>query len=145
MSNLIEIMRSLGRRDALTLRANAQNMTETEIIASEYCVPPWNAEKDYSSWPTGAPVTDEGQVWILLQPHNASYFEGRPSSLRSLWGLAHTTDPKKAKPWVDPLGTSGLYKIGECYIDDSGKIFRCLSDTSYDAASFPGAWEEVSI
>lgn len=142
MSTLIDVMRSLGRADALTLRNCAANMTGTEIIRSEHCVPEWDGTKDYTSWPVGAPVADSGQVWTLIQPHNATHYEGRPGDLRALWGLCHTTDPERAKPWVEPLGTSGMYMSGECYRDAEGTVWRCKQDnTVHGAAALPSAWE----
>lgn len=141
---VLELLRSLGRRDADELRQKASTMTGTEIIEAERAVPAWNAEQDYTDWPAGAPVTDEGQVWLLIQPHNAANYEGRPSTLRALWGLAHTTDPARAKPWVDPHGTSGMYMIGECYLADDGAVYRCLQDNCvYDVAALPSAWKIV--
>ena len=139
---VLELLRSLGQRDADELRQKASSMTGTEIIAAERAVPAWNAQQDYSDWPVGAPVADEGQVWILIQPHRAADYEGRPSTLRAMWGLAHTTDPARAKPWVDAQGTSGMYMAGECYLAADGTVYRCLQDNiSYDATALPSAWE----
>ena len=89
-------------------------MDGTAIIAEEDHIPAWSEKADYTAQPAGIPVQDEGQVWLLLIPHNAAHYTGRPSKNRALWGLAHTTDPHKAKPWVASYGTSGLYKIDEC-------------------------------
>lgn len=137
-----EIFRSAGRMAALKLRDEAANLTGTEIIDREKDVPAFDPEKDYSNWPVKAPVQDERQVWLLLQPYNAAHYAGRPSTLRALWGLAHTTDPAKAKPWVDAYGTSGMYMIGECYVDDAGVVWRCLQDNVvHPAAVLPNAWE----
>ena len=113
MINPKEIMFQEGRRQALDLQRRAPAMTGTEIIAEEDKVPAWDPAKDYTGWKDGYPVGDEGQVWTLIQPHNAAYYTGRPSTLRALWSLAHTTDPTKAKPWVASYGTSGLYLINE--------------------------------
>lgn len=133
-----------GRRQALELQARAVDMTGTELIAQEEKVPAFAPGKDYSAWPIGAPVSDEGQIWVLLQPHNAANYQGRPATLRALWGLAHTKDPEKAKPWVAPYGTSGMYMAGECYRAEDGTVYRCKSgNTSYDAAVLPRAWEVV--
>lgn len=133
-----------GRRQALDLQSRASGMTGTELIAEEEKVPAFAPDKDYSSWPAGAPVTDADQVWVLLQPHNAAHYAGRPADLRALWGLAHTKDPAKARTWVDPYGTSGMYMAGECYRSEDGAVFRCLMDnTVYDAPALPEAWEEV--
>lgn len=141
---VLEILRDLGRREAAALRETASTLTGTDIIAQERAVPPWDPEKDYTLCPAGTPVTDEGQVWTPIQPHNAANYQGRPSTLRALWGLTHTTDPAKAKPWVDPQGTSGMYMKGECYKAADGIVYRCLQDNCvYNAEALPSAWEEV--
>lgn len=108
------IMYEEGRRNALDLASRAPDMDGTAIIAEEDHIPAWSEKADYTAQPAGIPVQDEGQVWLLLIPHNAAHYTGRPSKNRALWGLAHTTDPHKAKPWVASYGTSGLYKIDEC-------------------------------
>ena len=108
------IMYDAGKADALDLASRAPDMDGTAIIAEEDHIPAWNEKADYTDHPAGIPVQDEGQVWLLLIPHNAAHYTGRPSKNRALWGLAHTTDPHKAKPWVASYGTSGRYKIDEC-------------------------------
>lgn len=137
-------MKEKGADDAAALRIKANTMTGTEIIAAEIAVPDFDATKDYSACPVGTPVADEGQVWTLITPHNAANYQGRPSTLRALWGLCHTTDPAKAKPWVDANGTSGMYMKNECYKAADGKVYRCKQDNCvHDAAALPSAWEEV--
>ena len=137
-------MKEKGADDATALRAKANTMTGTQIIAAEIAVPDFDAQKDYSACPVGTPVADEGQVWALIQPYNAANYSGRPSTLRALWGLCHTTDPAKAKPWVDAYGTSGMYMKNECYKAADGKVYRCKQDNCvYDAAALPSAWEEA--
>ena len=89
-------------------------------------------------------MADEGQVWLLIQPHNASHYTGRPSTLRALWGLAHTTDPAKAKPFVEPYGTSGMYMAGECCTENGG-VYRAKNDNTVHAPSaYPAGWETVT-
>ena len=141
----LDIMYEEGRRQALDLQGRAPSMTGTEIIAEENKVPTFNATKDYSSWPIGAPVADEGQVWILIQPHNASHYTGRPSTLRALWGLAHTKDPHKAKSYVAPYGTSGLYMIDEV-CTYNGYIWRNLWDNNEyppETLNVENRWEKL--
>lgn len=141
-------MRGMGAVEAKLLQteAAAKTITETEIIARETAAPRFDPTKDYSGWPAGAPVRDEGQVWLLIQPHNAAHYTGRPSTLRALWGLAHTTDPAKAKPWVAPYGTSGLYKAGECCLWTDGFVYRCIAPqpTEYTPESYPPYWKRVT-
>lgn len=139
------IMYEEGRRQALDLQARSGTMTGTEIIAEEDKVPAFDPAKDYSTWPMGAPVADEGQVWTLLQPHNAANYTGRPSSLRTLWGLAHTTDPTKAKPFVAPYGTSGLYMTGECCTENGGTYRSKVDSNPYAPSEYPDNWEEVAV
>lgn len=144
--SMIDIFRSLGRSDALKLREEAYAMTGTEIIAREVSVPRFDPKKDYSDWPVGSPVADEGQVWTLIQPHDAASYEGRPSTLRALYGITHTKDPARAKPWVDPYGTSGMYMTGECYRDADGLVHRAnRDDLVHDANALPDAWDVVSV
>lgn len=139
---MIDVFRDLGRAKAQALKARVGEMDGTELIENEYGIAPFDPEKDYTNAPIDTPVTDEGQVWTLLIPHNAANYEGRPSTLRALWGLVHTTNPEKAKPWVDAYGTSGMYMTGECYKDADGAVWRCKQDnTVYDAAAYPDAWE----
>ena len=107
------VMYEEGRRQALDLAARAPEMDGTAIIAEEAKIPAWSQTADYSGQKPGIPVSDEGQVWLLLIPHRAAGYNGRPATLRSLWGLAHTKDPAKAKPWVASYGVSGLYKVDE--------------------------------
>lgn len=128
------VMYEEGRRQALALKDRAPNMTGTEIIQQENNVANWLSDKDYSTWPVGSPVADEGQIWLLIIPHRAADYSGRPSSLRALWGLAHTKDQKKAKSWVSSYGTSGLYKLDECctytHPDGTIHVFRNLYDNN---------------
>lgn len=143
--NMIDVFHNLGRNDALKLREEAANLNGTQIIDREYSAPAFDPKRDYSAFPAGAPVTDEGQVWLLIQPHNAAHYAGRPSTLRALWGLAHTTNPEKAKPWVDPYGTSGMYMQGECYKAKDGTVYRAKDNNLvHDAAAYPDGWEVVA-
>lgn len=139
-----DVFYELGRANALSLRKDAKGMTGTEIIDREQDAPFFDPQKDYSGYPAGSPVRDGGQVWLLIQPYNAANYSGRPSDLRALWSLAHTTNPAKAKAWVSPYGTSGMYMKGECYKDANGFVWRCMQDSMvYSADVLPSAWEVV--
>lgn len=143
--SMIDVFRSLGRADALKLREEAHSLNGTQIIDREFSIPAFDGKKDYSEYPVGSPVTDEGQVWTLIQPHNAGNYAGRPSTLRALWSLCHTTNPAKAKAWVDPFGTSGMYMTGECYKDADGNVWQAKQDNLvHDAAAYPDGWTLVS-
>lgn len=142
------IMYDAGRRNALALREESPSLTGTQIIERETDVPSFDPGKDYTFWPRGSAVLDGGQVWLLEIPHNAAHYPGlRPGTNRACWGLAHTNDPGKAKPWVAPYGTSGLYMKGECCTYE-GHVWRDL----YDRNEFPpmtlnveDRWEDLGV
>ena len=137
MINPKTVMYEEGRRQALDLIARAPELDGTAIIAEEEKIPAWSEKADYTGKAVGIPVADEGQVWLLLIPHRAADYVGRPATLRALWGLAHTKDPAKAKPWMPSYGVSGLYMIDECCTypaaDGTTHVFR----NKYDNNEFP--------
>lgn len=139
-------LREKGAYDAGKLQREAADgtATQTEIIRREEAVPAFDPKKDYSQWPVNAPVSDEGQVWLLLQPHNAAHYDGRPSGLRALWGLAHTTEPNRAKPWVAPFGTSGVYMAGECVLWPDGAVYVSAIDNNvWSPEGYPAGWRRA--
>lgn len=123
----LEAMRAKGAADAVDLRDRAKDMDSTAVIAEEQKVPVFNPQQDYSCWPVGGPIADHGQVYQLIIPHNAADYEGRPGSLPALWSITHTKDPDRAKPYLPPNGTSGLYMTGECCTKD-GQTWRSTQD-----------------
>lgn len=140
---IIAAMKNLGRSDAMELLLRIPNMTDTEIINEEEKIPQYDNAKNYSEYDANIfCVRDEGQVWVLLQPYNAgNHPNTRPSNLRALWGLKHTKNPKKAKAYVAPYGTSGLYMQDECYIDDNGTVWISVVDNNaYSAAEYSQNW-----
>lgn len=137
---------NMGRADALALRemAVAGSLTDTQIIDTEEAVPEWIETRDYTKFAAGTPVIHEGQIYGLLQPHNAANYPGTtPATLPALWRVKHTTNPSKAKPWAQPSSTSDMYLVGECVVWFNGKTYRAVRDTSYSPAQYEEDWEEV--
>lgn len=127
---VLRTMRAQGKADALDLRGRAGAMDGTAIIAEKEKIPPWDGEKDYSNWPLGAPVEDEGRTYTLLQPHNAAHYpDTRPASLQALWSIRHTKDQERAEPYLPPNGTSGLYMLDECCTKD-GRVWKSAKDNN---------------
>lgn len=148
IANTLEQIKQMARDQALYLRKRAPEMTGTEIIDEEDYVPEWGIEKDYTEVVVGAPVRFEGQIYTLLQPHNASHYpDTNPSTLTALWRVKHTTDPLKAKPWIKPTSTSDMYLKDECMIWSDGSVKRCILDagTIYSPDEYAQAWEDVEI
>lgn len=142
-NNLLELaMYTYGRTKALELRAAAPNMTDTEIIDQELFVPAWREGPQEA----GAPVGHNGQVFRVLQAHDSTGNPAwNPTDTRSLFSLCHTKNSAKAKPWVAPAGTSGMYYKDECYVDDEGQVWRQIYDGGniFDAATLPERWGRV--
>lgn len=139
---------NMGRSDAQTLRnkAAAGEVTDTEIINSEQAIPAWSAEKDYSNAAVGTPVSHDGQIYGLIQPHNAAHYpDTTPATLPALWRVKHTTNPAKARPWAKPTSTSDMYLTGECMLWTDGTIKRALRDTVYSPEEYAADWETVEI
>ena len=148
---ILNLMKEKGRSDALDLRSRAKNLDGTALIAEESKVPRFDPEKDYSDWAVGSPVFEEvdgeRQVFTLITPHNAANYPGStPSNTRALWSLTHTKDAAKAKLWVAPLGTSGMYMTDEVCKSDS-KIWRSKQDNNPYEPGVTGTesfWEVIS-
>ena len=138
----IEKMAALSAKD---LRMRSPEMDGTQIIAEEVFVPDWSGEKDYSKVTVGAPVKFEGQVFVLLQPHNAKNYPNSPFELPALWRIKHTTDPKKAKPWVKPVSTSDIYLKGECMLWNDGKIYSAERNTNFSPEEYAPDWKEIVL
>lgn len=145
MSNLAEAMRIFAKQNAQHLKEQGEGMIGTEIIDRELFVPEW---KPANYQTVGAPVRYEGQVYKVLQAHDStSNPDWTPAATPALWSICHTTDPAKAKPWLEPQGTSGMYYKGECYRADDGMVYRQIydGDNVYDAEAMPERWQAVEV
>ena len=148
---ILNLMKEKGRSDALDLRSRAKDLDGTALIAEESKVPRFDPEKDYSDWAAGSPVFEEvdgeRQVFTLIIPHNAANYPGStPSNTLALWSLKHTKDAAKAKPWVAPLGTSGMYMTDEV-CKHSDKLWKSKRDNNpYEpgATGTESFWEVIA-
>ena len=140
----IQAMYVYGRSKALELREIASELTDTEIIDQELFIPTWHEGQQILN----AVVQYEGQVYRVLQAHDSTGNPNwNPALSPALFGICHTTNAAKAKPWVMPSGTSGMYYLNECYIDGNGIVWRQIYDGGniYDAVTLPERWEQVSF
>ena len=137
-----------GKADALDLAQRADGMDGTAIIAEEQKVPMFVSGADYSNCPKGAPIGEivdgEVQIFTMITPVNTANYPGiTPNTERSLYSLCHTTNPKKAKPFVDARGTSGMYNLDEC-CTENGHVWRNLyQDNVYRPSALPERWEDL--
>ena len=141
---VLDKMRAIGLQAAEAFQAAAPELDGTAIIDREDDIPDFDPVKQYLNWATGSCVRDDGQVWKLLQPYDSAIYTDPPSKLRAQWGLCHTKNPQKAKPYVAPEGTSGMYMLGEC-CTENGKTYRSTIDNNvWEPSGYPDGWEEVT-
>ena len=134
--------RERGRAAALNLASRANEMTGTAIIAEQSHVPAWREDAVYTADHIGYPVQDNGQVYTILQAHTPAHNPGvRPVDLPAVYSIKHTTDPKLAKPYIAPNGTSGMYMKGDCAVENGG-VYRSLYDNNvWSPTSYTAGWE----
>lgn len=141
---LNEAMYNYGREKALELREEAPTLSDSDLINQELFIPTWRQGPQILD----APVRYEGQVYRVLQAHDSTNnSDWTPLNTPALFGICHTKYPDKAKPWVQPYGTSGMYYQNDCYIDDEGIIWQQIYDGGnvYDAMTLPERWKQVDL
>lgn len=149
MNELIyNTMYEKGKSDALDLAKRAQDMDGTAIIDEEEKVPFFVWGTDYSGCPVDTPIAEliegEKQIFTMIVPVNTANYPGiTPNTERSLYSLRHTKNPKKAKAFVYPYGTSGMYKLDEC-CTEVGFVWRNLyPNNDFPPSSVPDRWEKL--
>ena len=143
---VLNAMRAAGAADATALAAQsvAGELDGTALIAAEMQIPTWR-QRDYTAVPIGTPYRYADQVYKLWQRHNATAQpDWTPDKAVSLWDICHTKDPAKAKEYVIPQGTRGMYQADE-YCLFEGITYRCTADnTVHNPDELSAAWEEVT-
>lgn len=119
--------------------ANAGTRSSTEIVACEGLLPAWSSGK----FKAGDLRTHDGQAWKCLQDHDSTGNETwAPGLAASLWTVLHTTDPARAKPFVQPTGAHDAYLKGEAVLWTDGKVYVSIMETanSYSPEAYPQGW-----
>lgn len=142
---VLEHMKKIGIEAAAALQAEAPELDGTAIIDRESDIPDFDPAKQYLNWAAGSVVRDNDQVWKLLQPYDSTIYTDKPENLRTQWGICHTKDPAKAKPYIEPLGQSGVYMKDECCkVGDD--VYKSLIDNNvWEPTSYPAGWEKVEM
>lgn len=138
-------MREQGRQMALSFRerAVAENLDGTTVIENEFLVPEWRMGK-YET--VGATVQYQGQIYKVWQSHDSTNNpDWSPDKAVSLFDIYHTKDPAKAKPYLAPQGTRGVYQKDEVMLWTDGLVYRSLQDNNaYTPESYAQWWEVVA-
>ena len=133
--------RDRGRAAALDLAGRAHEMDGTAIIAEQEKIPAWREDATYTAAHVGFPVQDGDQVFIITTPHRPADNPGmRPADLPAIYSRRNTSDPKLAKDWMAPNGTSGVYMKGDCAVKDGGVYQSTIDNNVWDPLSYPDGW-----
>lgn len=136
--------RDRGKAAALNLAGRASGMTGTAIIAEQGHIPEWREDAIYTADHVGFPVQHKDQVYTILQPHTPAHNPGSyPADLPAIYSIKHTTDPKRAKPYMAPNGVSGVYMTDDCCVFDA-HVWRSGQDNNVWAPGTPGVkWDDL--
>lgn len=142
---VLNSMRDVGVQAVRNLQADAPTLDGTAIIEREDYAPDFDPDKQqFLNWPVGSVVKDNDQVWQLLQPYDSTIYKDHPENLRAQWGLCHTKNPLKAKPFVPSYGTSGLYMKGECCTENEKTYISKANNNNFRPSEDPANWDEYT-
>lgn len=143
---ILEAMHTAGAADASAIAAKSVSgeADGTSLIAAEKQIPTWR-QRDYTDVPIGTPYKYADQVYKLWQAHDATNQpDWTPDKAVSLWDICHTTDPAKAKPYVTPQGTRGMYQTGDV-CTEGGKLYRSTMENNvWEPSAYPQGWKEIT-
>lgn len=144
---ILNAMKSAGAADASAIAAKSVSgeADDTVLIAAEEQIPTWR-QRDYTDVPIGTPYKYGDQVYKLWQAHDATNQpDWTPDKAVSLWDICHTTDPAKAKPYVTPQGTRGMYQTGDV-CTEGGKLYRSTMENNvWEPSAYPQGWKEITV
>ena len=144
-----DVLAALVKSTIATLmkEIGAGEKTGTEIVDLEALIPEWKKEGPAGDGvhSVGEVVTYNGQVVKCCQAHNTNNNPDILPDNLTFFVPYHTTDPKKAKPFVQPVHAESAYNIGEVCIFN-GTIYRCIiGGNTYTPEAYPHGWEKVEM
>lgn len=99
----------------------AGKRTGTDVVACEALFEEWKPGK----YEKDDVRVHDGQVWRCCQPHdNKNNPDIEPGKSPAQWVPYHTTDPQKAKPFIQPTMAEDSYQKGEVCLWTDGKVYR---------------------
>ena len=125
----------------------AGERTGTQVIACEELLPAWTkaGPDGDSTHKVGEPCTHDGQSWRCCQEHSTKNNPDiEPGKSPAHWAPYHTTDPAKAKPFIQPTGAHDTNMKGEVCLWTDGTVKRSkVNDNAYSPEDYPDNWEDA--
>ena len=125
----------------------AGERTGTQVIACEELLPAWTkvGPDGDGIHKVGEPCTHDSQSWRCCQEHSTKNNPDiEPGKSPAHWAPYHTTDPAKAKPFIQPTGAHDTYMKGEVCLWTDGTVKRPkVNDNAYSPEDYPDNWEDA--
>lgn len=146
---VLERERQRGRQAAQEVQDKSSTMTGTELNAADDRIPSFTAAIAKQNMLTRKAGQDDGficrssagRVVRLIQNYDSDVYTAEPEDLAAQWRFVWSTDPAKARPFVQ-LSTSP-YATGDCCIEND-IVYQSKYDNNVHAPSaWPDGWEEV--
>lgn len=133
-----------GKTQAIAFREKtiSESLDGTAVIANEHLLPEWK-QRNYTEDMIGMPLSYDGQAYKVWLAHDSTNNPAwNPHDAVSLFDIYHTTDPAKAKPYMAPQGTRGLYQTGECMVwTDELVYLSTVDNNAYTPEAMPEYWQ----
>lgn len=151
----IDAMHAKGVADAKDLQTRSASMDGTALYAEENKIPEFAAAvKTKNMLQRKAGQADGfvcrnslGQVCRLIQAYDSDIYTQEPGSieLAAHWRFVWSTDPKKAKPFLEEAGlrSTNFYNKDEC-CTFNGYVWQSLIATNtYTPVEYPRGWKDL--
>ena len=93
--------------------------------------------------------TSQDWLFVCIQAHTVhpgQEVTHRPETFRAAWGIFHGTTKETARPFLRPLGVSGMYRQNDCYYwIPNGHVYQAINDvpTGHNHTELPSAWRDL--
>lgn len=142
--NVLSRERGRGRADALGLAARASRPGRNRHHRGGGPYPTLAGGRRLHSGHGGMASPGRGAgLHPPPSPHARQQSRQPPADLPAIYSRKNTTDPKRAKPWMAPNGTSGMYMKEDCAVD-AGHVWRSkMENNVWKPTEYPEGWEDL--
>ena len=112
---------------------------KTLIIATNDYFKEWTP----ASYNVGDIRTKDGKPFECILAHDSAVNPTYDITVRTLWKPYHSRKKEFALPWEAPTGAHDMYLSGDFMVWNDGKTYQCMTDTNFNPADYPEAWELV--
>ena len=125
----------------MDVETEAEKMMEVSSVFPTYKVGKAYKVKDVFSY--GENAVGDAQLYQVLQDHTSAA-EWTPDTSASLYKAIGITEEGYPE-WVQPLGTSDAYNIGDI-VSYNGLLYKSTVDGNvWSPEAYPAGWELISV